>query len=61
MRYTAHQIRHWDTERMHAGNKLWVPARPLNYGGLRKKLNQIKIAWGVLTGKYDALDWEDQS
>ena len=32
----------------------WVPARPLGLFSLRRR---IKLAWGVLTGKYDALKW----
>lgn len=35
----------------------WVPARPYPTGNT---LERIKHAWGVLTGKYDALDWEDR-
>lgn len=34
----------------------WVPARPYSDDTL---LDRIKQAYGVLTGKYDALNWED--
>lgn len=34
----------------------WTPARPLSIGGLWIR---IKLAFGVFTGRYDALDWED--
>ena len=33
-----------------------LPARPLNVNGLPSR---IKLAWGVFTGRYDAVDWED--
>lgn len=35
----------------------WLPARPENYlfDGWRLRL---KLAWYVLLGKYDAVDWE---
>ena len=33
----------------------WVMARPIGYFSLRSRL---KLAWGVFTGKYDALQWE---
>lgn len=32
----------------------WVPSRPVGYFSL---YNRIKLAWGVFTGKYDALRW----
>ena len=32
----------------------WVPARPLGYYSLTRR---FRIAWGVFTGKYDALKW----
>lgn len=34
----------------------WIPARPYSIDTL---FGRIKQAWGVLLGKYDALDWED--
>lgn len=37
----------------------WTPARPLSYGGIGL-FKRIRLAWGVFTGRYDALDWEDQ-
>jgi len=39
-------------------NGKWIPARPLGWQGIRW-LTNIKIAFCVLIGKYDALDWED--
>ncbi len=35
----------------------WVAARPLSMGSL---LTRLKLAWGVFTGKYDALRWIEQ-
>ena len=36
---------------------MWVTVRPLgDYGFWRR----IKFAWGVITGKYDVVEWEDQ-
>ena len=32
----------------------WVPGRPL---GLYTLGNRIRTAWGVFTGKYDAVKW----
>lgn len=34
-------------------NGPYVPCRPLD----GPRVWRIKAAWGVLTGKYDALDW----
>lgn len=54
MKYTAREIEDW-TEDVETPNG-WVPARPLNHQ-LEGWRQRIKDAWGVLTGKYDALDW----
>jgi hypothetical protein len=35
----------------------WIPARPLGFQGLSLK-RRLKLAWGVFTGKYDAMYWE---
>lgn len=32
----------------------WVPVRPL---GLASVTNRVRLAWGVFTGRYDALQW----
>ena len=34
-----------------------VPARPEGYYSL---WNRLKLAWGVFTGKFDALQWPNQ-
>lgn len=40
------------------GNR-WVCSRPINYR-VDTITQRIAYAWGVLTGKYDALEWEGQ-
>jgi len=35
----------------------WIPLRPLGFQGLSLK-RRLKLAWGVFTGKYDAVYWE---
>jgi hypothetical protein len=40
-------------ERVRIG-KEWVPARPLGYGGIFRR---VKLAWMVFTGKADAVTW----
>lgn len=42
----------WDVAAL-IGDK-WHPARPLGYPSLR---NRFRLAWGVFTGRYDALKW----
>lgn len=41
----------------------YVPGRPLPYyyAGLRNLRNRLKLAWGVFTGRYDALDWQESN
>lgn len=51
MKYTAQQIKEWYVAKAPA----WTPARPENRLSL---LGRIKLAWGVVTGRYDVLDWE---
>lgn len=57
--YTPTEIRRWCSWR-HAPNKSgtgYIPARPLVY--MKTGLSRFKIAWLVLIGKLDALDWEN--
>lgn len=54
MKYTATQIRQWDVSRGDADGN-WRPARPITYW----KFRRFKLAWLVLIGQYDALDWEE--
>lgn len=35
----------------------WVPARSEGYGGWVELKARFKAAWGVITGRYDVLDW----
>lgn len=52
--YTAEALRNWDMSR----SPDWKPARPINHqcdGWLKR----IRLAYGVLIGRYDALNWED--
>ena len=53
MIFTPMQIRKWDCDT--EVNGWWIPARPVHY--LDRWRNRVKWAWGVLTGRYDALDW----
>lgn len=39
------------------GQYTWVPARSHGYYSFKTR---IKLAWGVFTGKYDALRWPGQ-
>jgi hypothetical protein len=42
-------------------NGRWVEAKPINkIHNLMQAWGRIKSAYGVLTGKYDALEWTDQ-
>lgn len=56
-KYTAKQIQNWDSSAQIKPG-VWAPARPLNHtvDGWRRR---VVLAWGVLTGKYDALDWQE--
>ena len=58
MKYTARQIKAWDVSRGTNKSNEWYPARSLNHKH-ESLLSRIKNAWGVLTGKYDALDWQE--
>ncbi len=53
MKYTAQQIKNWDTSSSVDG-KVWTPARPVTFW----HFNRIKLAWLVLIGTFDALDWQ---
>ena len=54
--YKASDLQKWNcaTEK----NGRYIPARPLGWQGLRLD-KTFQIAFYVLIGKYDALDWED--
>lgn len=36
----------------------WVPVRSESHT-VDSFLYRVKLAWGVFTGKYDALDWQE--
>ena len=55
MIYTARQIKKWDVDCKITGTETWIPARP-EY--IYSFVNRLKAAFGVITGKYDVLDWE---
>ena len=57
MIYTAKQIQNHETDCPNAQGD-WVPARPINYLFDSWK-DRLCCAWGVFTGKYDTLNWED--
>lgn len=65
MKYTAKTIKNWPTDcNVQNENNVWIPARPMGYNPRYYQVpkvlfEKLKLAWGVLTGKYDALDWED--
>ena len=51
----AEQLKAWDIQTQTADG--WKMARPEGLWGLRSRL---RLAWGVFTGKYDALKWHRQ-
>lgn len=55
MIYTAQSIQQHETHR----GPDWKPARPVNHT-CDTWAERLRHAWGVLTGTYDALDWEDR-
>jgi len=57
-KYTARAIKNWNAFRIPPGTLDLPPARPENHK-LEGWRVRIVLAWGVLTGKYDALDWEE--
>jgi len=55
--WTALQIQKWDASTS-TKNRGYIPTRPLPWYG-PKLFHNIKIAYYVFIGKYDALDWEE--
>lgn len=35
----------------------WIPCRPIGFQGLSLR-RRLALAWGVFTGRYDAIFWE---
>lgn len=55
MKFTPDYIRYISPQAEQFVGGRWVPARPMNLDSFLVKLEH---AWGVLTGRYDVLDWE---
>lgn len=55
-RYSALDIKQWDVSTKQKG--IWIPARTVGHN-MRGWAYRWKLAYLVLIGKYDALDWED--
>lgn len=58
MLYKAKDIANWNVSASTKDGG-YIPCRPESLWGLRTCLRRLKIAIGVLVGKYDALDWEE--
>ena len=60
-KYTAKELKEHDNfsrvPMPNAKRAYWYPARPENYR-CDTLWQRLKLAWGVLCGKYDALDWQ---
>lgn len=56
MVYTAYELKKWSCDTPDKDNVRWIPARPITYW---RMFERIKMAWFVLVGRFDALDWED--
>lgn len=54
MVFSVKAIREWPVAARRADGR-WTPARPMDGPFLWR----VKAAWGVLTGRYDALDWQE--
>lgn len=59
--YTASQIKDWPSYEL-TKLDVFIPSRPLPFYGISLSIvwRTIKLTWGVFTGKYDALNWEDK-
>ena len=58
--YSASEIVNWHIAEEYEPNK-WRPARCCGFWSLRHIRQQFVIAWRVLIGRYDALNWEATS
>lgn len=58
--YKANEIKYWANDRKVSfnGKEIWIPARSYSMDGLNL-IQRLMNAWGVFTGKYDALDWQE--
>ena len=56
--YSPIEIKQWPNDEEYAPGK-WAPARAMPFSfSFRQLWRTLKITWHVLTGKYDALNWE---
>jgi len=55
--YSADAIKNWPNDKQ-AENGGWIPARPEGHNAFGWTW-RFKLAWDVLTGRADALNWED--
>lgn len=55
--WSADQLRQWEVAANTPGTDTWYSCRPLGYQGICLR-RRLKLAWGVFTGKYDAVRWE---
>jgi hypothetical protein len=58
--YKANELKHWssDVKAEFNGKEIFIPARPYTLSGLNI-FQRVMNAWGVFTGKYDAVDWQE--
>ena len=54
MLYTANELKKWSSDSLINGK--WIPARPIR---LVNFMDRLTVSWGVFTGKYDAIDWQE--
>ena len=58
MRYTAQQIKKLSVTSSTVDGQ-YIPCRSEGANTVQSAWRRVKNAWGVLIGKYDALDWEE--
>jgi hypothetical protein len=58
--FKARNHRSWDGAMTQADDGKYIPARcfPLYRNPIQNLLTRVALAYGVLTGRYDALDWK---
>ena len=58
--YSASEINRWHISEQFQPGK-WRPARCCGFWTFRHVRQQLRVAWRVLIGRYDALNWGDGS
>lgn len=58
MKYTIDEVKEWCVQ-VETSDGKWIMARPLNHE-YTTLWERMKLALGVLTKKYDVLDWEEE-